>query len=332
MPTTTEHPNTRIWAVQVRPRSPEIDSLGRNLLADLRQLPSLAHIDQVRTSRLYFLEGTLDPDHADRVATRLLTDPVAESCTLSDEMATRDPTEVAIEVHCQPGVMDPVALSTREAIADLLRDEPDQSVHQVRTARRYTIRGAAGEADLQRIADHFLANDCIETVYIQGFGRNDRLPASFPAAPVASVARRTVAIRNLDGPQLATLSREAHLFLSIEELEAVRAYFVAAGRDPTDLELETLAQTWSEHCVHKTLKSDVEYRGDDFGRPGQVEIRFDNLLKSTIVHATYHLARPWCLSVFDDNAGVIAFDDDYGIAFKVETHNHPSAIEPYGVG
>jgi phosphoribosylformylglycinamidine synthase len=101
-------------------------------------------------------------------------------------------------------------------------------------------------------------------------------------------------------------------------------------RDPTDLELETLAQTWSEHCVHKTLKSAVDYVGDDFGKPGVTTARFENLLKETIASATRRLDRDWCLSVFVDNAGVIAFDDEFGVAFKVETHNHPSAIEPYG--
>ena len=73
-----------------------------------------------------------------------------------------------------------------------------------------------------------------------------------------------------------------------------------------------------------------DYRGEDFGRPGEVAVRFDNLLADTIAAATHELNRDWCLSVFVDNAGIIAFDDKYGVAFKVETHNHPSAIEPYG--
>jgi phosphoribosylformylglycinamidine synthase len=113
-------------------------------------------------------------------------------------------------------------------------------------------------------------------------------------------------------------------------MRAIQAHFATEGRDPSDLELETLAQTWSEHCVHKTLKSEIIYRGPGFGTGEQVEVRFDNLLKSTIAAATNTLNRDWCLSVFEDNAGVIALDDEYGIAFKVETHNHPSAIEPYG--
>ena len=105
-----------------------------------------------------------------------------------------------------------------------------------------------------------------------------------------------------------------------DELQAILAYFQKQGRKPTDAELETLAQTWSEHCVHKTFKSRIK-----FG-----EKIIDNLIKNTIIKVTEELGKPWCLSVFVDNAGVIDFDGRWALCFKVETHNHPSAIEPYG--
>ncbi|MDZ7617243.1 MAG: phosphoribosylformylglycinamidine synthase subunit PurL, partial [Patescibacteria group bacterium] len=100
-------------------------------------------------------------------------------------------------------------------------------------------------------------------------------------------------------------------------------------RDPTDVELETLAQTWSEHCSHKTLAGRIRYR-DPAG-----ERTFQNMLRETIFAATAEIRRnlgeqDWCVSVFADNAGVIRFDDEYNVVFKVETHNHPSALEPYG--
>ena len=105
-----------------------------------------------------------------------------------------------------------------------------------------------------------------------------------------------------------------------DELRAILGYFQKQGRNPTDAELETLAQTWSEHCVHKTFKGKIRF--------GTTTI--DNLLKSTIMKATEELNKPWCLSVFVDNAGVIDFDGRWALCFKVETHNHPSAVEPYG--
>src|SRR5205807_389578 len=105
----------------------------------------------------------------------------------------------------------------------------------------------------------------------------------------------------------------------------IQAYYRELGREPTDAELETLAQTWSEHCSHKTLKGRIDMDGR----------LIDNLLRQTIFGATQEIRRrlgadDWCVSVFEDNAGVVRFNDRFHVCFKVETHNHPSAIEPYG--
>src|SRR5207237_2764605 len=120
-----------------------------------------------------------------------------------------------------------------------------------------------------------------------------------------------------DDQDLERLSRECQLSLSLPEMRDVQDHFRALGRDPTDVELETLAQTWSEHCSHKTLKGKIDFDGR----------RIDNLLKETIFGATQELRRrfgadDWCVSVFEDNAGVVRFDEKYHVCFKVETHNH----------
>ena len=135
---------------------------------------------------------------------------------------------------------------------------------------------------------------------------------------------RVIPILEADDEELERISREGLLSLNLDEMRAIQAYFRKLGRNPTDVELETIAQTWSEHCVHKTFKGLIEYT-DENG----TEL-IDNLLKSTIMRATYEINKPWCVSVFVDNAGIIEFDENYNIAFKVETHNHPSAVEPYG--
>jgi phosphoribosylformylglycinamidine synthase II len=151
---------------------------------------------------------------------------------------------------------------------------------------------------------------------------------SSPQTPEAAV--QTVPLRKLSGEALKTLSRDRLLSLSLEEMEAIRTYFNSLGRDPTDAELETLAQTWSEHCVHKTLKGIIEYRENAAGNGNGKTVAYDNLFKQTIMKVTTDLAPSWCLSTFTDNAGIIEFDEEFGVAFKVETHNHPSALEPYG--
>jgi phosphoribosylformylglycinamidine synthase len=133
----------------------------------------------------------------------------------------------------------------------------------------------------------------------------------------------------LNATQLELLSRERTLSLTLVELEVIQQHFRSEGRDPTDIELETIAQTWSEHCSHKTLTGRVTYTDENGTR------HFNNLLKETIFAATERIRQElgehdWCVSVFQDNAGIVKFDERHHVAFKVETHNRPSAIEPYG--
>ncbi|MCE9534044.1 MAG: phosphoribosylformylglycinamidine synthase, partial [Planctomycetes bacterium] len=140
-------------------------------------------------------------------------------------------------------------------------------------------------------------------------------------------------ILGLDAAALEKLSKDGQLALNIQEMKAIQAHFRSLDRDPTDIELESLAQTWSEHCSHKTLKGPIDLAEMVDGKP-QTR-RINNLLKETIFGSTQELrkrfgADDWCVSVFADNAGVVKFDDKFHVCFKVETHNHPSAIEPYG--
>jgi len=124
-----------------------------------------------------------------------------------------------------------------------------------------------------------------------------------------------------DDEQLLRISEEMGLALNLEEMRAIKEYFSGRRRNPSDVELQTIGQTWSEHCYHKTFKGTIK-------APGRKEIR--SLLKTYIVKATEELGKPWCISVFEDNAGIIGFEGDYAVAVKVETHNHPSAVEPFG--
>jgi phosphoribosylformylglycinamidine synthase len=132
-------------------------------------------------------------------------------------------------------------------------------------------------------------------------------------------ARHIELLGKSDG-ELLEISRSFMLALNLEEMQKVQDYFNRLERNPTDIELETFAQTWSEHCVHKTFRGNIEYNGQ----------KINNLLKSYIIKATNDLRMPWCVHVFEDNAGIVTFDEKHNIAVKVETHNHPSALDPYG--
>jgi phosphoribosylformylglycinamidine synthase len=120
--------------------------------------------------------------------------------------------------------------------------------------------------------------------------------------------------------QLLEMSRELGLALSLHEMKVVKEHFSRRGRNPTDVELQTIAQTWSEHCFHKTFKDKIRFDGK----------RVNGLFKTYIAGATKKISPRWCFSVFEDNAGIVNFDKGYGVAVKVETHNHPSAVEPFG--
>ena len=142
-------------------------------------------------------------------------------------------------------------------------------------------------------------------------------------------SERRIDLNSATQAELETLSKKGQLFLSITEMKTIQGYFNELGRDPTDIELETIAQTWSEHCSHKTLAGRITYSGPEG------EKTFNNMLKETIFAATVEIRKnlgpsDFCVSVFSDNAGVVTFNDEYNVCFKVETHNHPSALEPYG--
>ena len=286
-------------------------------------------LEAAHTAKVYLLEGELTEDQRQAIASALLVNPVTEKLRNGQPDAER---AVTLEVHPLPGVMDPAAQSVEEAIQELL----GVSV-QASTGVRYDLVGL--EADSARsLASRLLFNPVVQALH-QGAFHPDSLPHGTPYEFSAS----SVTITSLDDAGLERLSRDGHLFLSLGEMQAIQEHYATIGREPTDIELETLAQTWSEHCVHKTLKSDYRYIGpaddsiDWSNRPGVTiedgSVLVENLLKNTVAAATHELIAEgvdWALSVFHDNSGVIAFDDDYGVCIKVETHNHPSALEPYG--
>jgi phosphoribosylformylglycinamidine synthase len=126
-------------------------------------------------------------------------------------------------------------------------------------------------------------------------------------------------IHKFTNKDLIKLNEELSLALSLEELLAIRSYYQKEGRSATDVELYTFSQVWSEHCFHKTFKAKIKF-GDE---------EIEGLFKTFIERATRELNKDWCLRVFEDNAGIIEFDDEFAIAVKVETHNHPTALDPF---
>ncbi|MEX0613860.1 MAG: AIR synthase-related protein, partial [Pirellulales bacterium] len=312
-----------LWEIDIHPAEGQPDRAAERLAAAAREL-GLADDLRIATARGYLVQGeSLDRPAIERLANELLADVVVERAVIGKVgdatlAATRSGARQCVTVLLKPGVMDPVAQSALVAAADLgIRPQA------VATLRKYWIDGAS-DAEMKAVANRLFANDAIEQVFF-GPLPLERLELGRPYR----FELRTVPIRGLDDDALMRLSREGQLFLQLAEMQTIRERFVELGRDPTDIELETIAQTWSEHCSHKTLTGRIAYR-DEHG-----ERQFDNMLKETIFAATRAIrerlgADDWCVSVFTDNAGVVRFDEQFNLAFKVETHNHPSALEPYG--
>jgi phosphoribosylformylglycinamidine synthase len=304
-----------LWEVEIQPKlnDPELQRVRDEFNLFTHSQGGRELIE--RTSRGYILEGELRLEQVERLTDELLVDSLAESGRIA---ALDDVRERALAtVLLKPGVMDPVALSVVEAARDLRI-----LIDSVRSFRRYygppSFVLATGHKEI--LFRKIFANEAIESV-IEGPLTIDHLALGSQY----DFHLVTVPIRDLSDDALMSLSRKGQLSLNLPEMLSIQTYFREFGRDPTDVELETVAQTWSEHCSHKTLKGKIDFDGR----------QIDNLLKETIFGATQEIRRrlgpaDWCVSVFEDNSGVVKFDDHFHVCFKVETHNHPSAIEPYG--
>lgn len=311
-----------LWEIDIYPADGQPDRAGASLTSDARDLGLSSDIS-ISAVRGYLVQGEFTAQDAERIARELLADSVVERTLVARAGAVeliQPPPEGGRLIHVlfKPGVMDPVAQSALAAIADF-----GYRAEAVRTFRKYWVRGADGET-LGVLCSRLLANDSIEQV-IAGPLHIDHLQFGAPY----QFRLVHVPLRQLDDARLKQLSIQGQLYLTLPEMQAIQEHFRQLDRDPTDIELETLAQTWSEHCSHKTLAGRIEYRDE------RTTQRFENMLRETIFAATQEIRRQlgpddWCVSVFEDNAGVVRFDDQFHVVFKVETHNHPSALEPYG--
>ena len=309
------------WRVELFRRQASDDPDAAGLPSSAREI-GIEGLTSARCGRGYLLPPELERGRIEHIIAELLADPVLDRVALyaPGEAPPAPAGRHRVLVARRPGVMDPVALTVERALRRTGLIDADAAA-LVTTFRAWELDGELSREDLETLAARVLANDTIEVVAIDHEGLAYGVPA-----PAPRHGRVEVPISGLDDEALLTLSQEGALSLNLVEMRSVQAHYGELGREPSACELETIAQTWSEHCKHKTFAGTVTL--DEATWPGGGQ--YDNLLKETIKHATEALDRDWCISVFHDNAGIIAFDGDWDVCFKVETHNHPSAIDPYG--
>lgn len=280
-------------------------------------------LKRIECQDLYFIESQLSQEELQQLALKLLTDPVTQTVTWDEIHAPQssgEPDSVILEVALRPGVTDPVAHEIIRAAHELGFDQ----VHRAATGERFVLcfdGNVDHVSSSQSLAKSLLANPVIQHWTI------GEITPSFPEEVASSGAVEIIPIRDLSDAQLLSLSKDRRAALDLAEMQAIQNYFVKENRDPTDVEFETIAQTWSEHCVHKTFKAKIDIRySNDESRISNI----DSLIKTYLKSATDKINAPWVISAFVDNAGIIDFDDEFEISFKAETHNHPSAVEPFG--
>jgi len=323
----TQSANQRLCRIEVT--SP-LSTRGEVLSS---QLPSIGIHEPVsiRVYDLYFLKGQISAEATEEIAQRLICDPVTEQFdfTLSDtdivgSSISIDGKAHVIEVGFLPGVTDNVANELLRAIQRL----GNGGIEAVATGVRYELEGKLAQSEVEQIAEAFLFNDVIQR-YALG-----EMQPEFVIHEGDLVPPTHIDLNGMDEAELEAVNIERRLALDMEELKATQAYFESENRPATDGELEMIAQTWSEHCVHKTFRAQIDCEYDpDFDRQQRPEHFPDmifSILRTYLRAATEQIDAPWVRSAFVDNAGVIEFDEENDLSFKVETHNHPSAIEPFG--
>ena len=280
-------------------RSTTTDPRAATLLADAHAL-GLTGISSIDVADLVFIAGGSDRAELED----LLVDPLLQT----GDWAV--PTTIAIETTLLPGVTDASALAVAMAAETI-----GSPVTAVATGTRYEVHGDADDVTMSVLAKRLLANSVIER-----WSMGPIEPTFVDSAATADSGVELVEIENLDDEALEVLNRQRGLSLDLGELHAIAGHFRSVGRHPTDVELETLAQTWSEHCSHKTFRARIT-TGD-----GQLISPLLQQLRA----ATDAIAAPFLRSAFVGNAGIVSFSAGTTIAVKAETHNHPSAIEPFG--
>jgi phosphoribosylformylglycinamidine synthase II len=316
-----------IWRVEIQEKANVYDASGEGVHHDIRDL-GITCVNKVRVVYVYNIDGDISAEQTRTICEELLSDKITQEfsfCPAQDYTPSHDRQSEIVEIAYLPGVMDPVEASTMKGIRDL----GISGVKAVRTAKQYSLSGNITQKELNIIIEKVLSNKLIQQV-VRRDQANAVTPLVMPTSTRGSsaVVVHTIDLRKAKAAQLTKISQDGQLFLNLKEMQAIQKHFRCLGRDPTDCELETIAQTWSEHCHHKTFRGRIRYRSRIDGKVKTQII--NNLLKSTIMKATRKLNKSWCVSVFHDNAGVIKFDEDTNVCFKVETHNHPSALEPFG--
>lgn len=293
-------------------------------------------VDSVRVFNVYTLHADLDDAQVEQVRTELFTDPIIQESTI-DILFTND-YDYLVEVGFLPGVTDNVGKSSAEGIEDIIgrRFEEGEAVY---SSIQYAVKGEITEEVCDRFTRDLLANGLIQHWTIHRSDADTSFePLALPIVTDISDTEVQAIDLGISDEALMAISRDNTLALELDEMKAIQEYYSCSAtmaerqtlglpETATDIEIEILAQTWSEHCKHKIFAATIEYT-DESGKTRTIDGLFKNYVKATTDIVGERV--DWLVSVFDDNAGIVRFDENFNFSLKAETHNSPSALDPYG--
>lgn len=326
-------PQATFHRIEVTVQNGFIDSKAQWVLGSIRQFYRL-EIEALQLIRVYTITKPLSIETLEKAAVNLLYDPITEEISFGRGSFKGD---WMIEVVLKPGVTDNTGKIAQLTFEHFL-NETFLPGELVQASTLYILKGDLSRNNVENIATGLLSNTLIEEITIY---KGDEIPSCkiSHTACMDEVVRHpeTLLITEASIQDLQALNAQRHLALTLRELQAIQNYYSNSSfasmrsqhglpSNPTDVELEVFAQTWSEHCKHKIFNATIHYIED-----GKSE-SIDSLFKTYIKKSTEELSHSidWLISVFTDNAGIIRYTKDYYLSFKVETHNSPSALDPFG--
>lgn len=322
------------YRIEISPLRKWRDSRGNSVKQQVTDFLNL-EIADVWTRDVYTVSADISGEQAGIVA-KALANPVLQKGIVGETLPEGN-CAFLVSVGFKPGVTDNVGRSAKEAVSDIigrsLRDD-----EKIFSSIEYMLYGDGLNVEtVEHIAKDLLANELIESIRIfTGAELRNGIPLNLPRMTAAGAGKVKTYNLDVDDEELIEISRKGILALTLAEMKVIQNYFRnAQGREkyglttnPTDVELEVLAQTWSEHCKHKIFAAEIDYTNNESGESENIV----SCYKSYIMKSTREIGREvdWLVSVFHDNAGVIAFNDELDLVYKVETHNSPSALDPFG--
>ena len=312
------------------------DSVKRQLEADHN-----IEIGSVRSIVGFLIDSEITAEQVSSRVDDVFADPIIEeSATNSSHLENTtlfpNPADVVVTIGFKPGVTDNPGKAALDGFLTIFPNAGEKA--RVSTYITYVFQGVPSEIEVEWLSKQ-LHNGLIERALYSKPGEKYPEIEYTPVIPIDYSPPSTIDLEVSD-EELIRLSEEGLLALNLEEMQTIQAHYrnpeVRAARAevglpenaPTDVELECLAQTWSEHCKHKIFAAHIKHSDKETGEESEI----DSLFKTHIMNPTLEMKDEvdWLLSVFHDNSGVIAWDDDWSMCMKAETHNSPSALDPYG--